>query len=513
MYLRGCISVSEAPCDVIVFVNDGIQSLGEPFSPIEKALVAFEEVNPKISESCEIIAFPDHKCKRLIYTPTGKLNVDTADSRNIYEAAHAGILKALKIGCRKPLLVLGKLTSGPKDEVWMQDDSPLLNAILGALYALYTPLEIREARPEKATKFDTLLVFGASEKVLNIAYGMEEGRRVTRDIAGSDPERMCSSKIVEYLKEEFANSPEIEVKVQNVDDKSYPLMAAVNRAVSGVPRHDGRVVHLTYCDKSSVDTTLFLVGKGITFDTGGTDVKAGGIMAGMHRDKGGAAAVAGFLKTLSVLKPKGLCVHGMMALVRNGIGSNGYVADEIITSRAGRRVRVGNTDAEGRMVMTDLLCEAKEQALEAVNPYLFTIATLTGHVTRAYKCYTAVMDNGPARKHRVAFELQRAGEKVSDMAEVSTVRREDYEMAKGLTEYEDLLQCNNLPSSGTPRGHQFPAAFMIAASGLDEHGLGCEKKQLPYTHLDIACSAGLIGTVPTAAPVSMFVSMFVLPRL
>lgn len=222
-------------------------------------------------------------------------------------------------------------------------------------------MEIREAKAEKATKFDSLLVFGATEKVLNIAYAIEEGRRLTRDIAGSDPERMSAIKIVEYLKEEFANSLEIEVKVENVDEKAYPLMAAVNRAASGVPRHDGRVVHLTYCDKSSVDTTLFLVGKGITYDTGGLDVKAGGVMAGMHRDKSGAASVAGFLKTLSLLKPKGLCVHGMLALVRNSIGSNGYVADEIITSRAGRRVRIGNTDAEGRMVMTDLLCEAKEQ--------------------------------------------------------------------------------------------------------------------------------------------------------
>lgn len=45
-------------------------------------------------------------------------------------------------------------------------------------------------------------------------------------------------------------------------------------------------------------------------------------------------------------------------------------------------------------------------------------------------------------------------------------------MVKGKTEYEDILQCNNLPSSGTPRGHQFPAAFMIAASGLDEVSYG-----------------------------------------
>lgn len=126
-----------------------------------------------------------------------------------------------------------------------------------------------------------------------------------------------------------------------------------------VERHDGRIVHLEYTS-STVDTTLFIVGKGITYDTGGCDVKAGGVMAGMHRDKCGAAAVVGFFKTLSLLKPKGLRVCGSMAFVRNSIGSRSYVADEIITSRAGKRVRVGNTDAEGRMVMTDLLCEAKE---------------------------------------------------------------------------------------------------------------------------------------------------------
>ncbi|VDK22681.1 unnamed protein product [Taenia asiatica] len=515
MVLESCASVASADCDVVVFINDTIRSLGSEFSSIEKALIEFEEacVNPKFSESCAIIPFPEHRCRRLIYSSTGKLHGDVADSRNISDAAFKALQKAHHIGCRKPLLVLGDIKSGPKDAPWMQKEFPLLNATLGALHALYNPLELREAFPDKAKKFDSLLVFGASEKILKVAYAMEEGRRVARDIAGSDPERMSAPRIVEYLKNEFASAVEVVMEAQEVDACAYPLMAAVNRAASGIVRHNGKVVHLSYTGGSTVDTTLFLIGKGITFDTGGVDVKAGGVMAGMHRDKSGAAAIAGFFKTLSLLKPKGLSVHGALALVRNSVGSDGYVADEIITSRAGRRIRVGNTDAEGRMVMTDLLCEAKEQALNAVNPFLFTFATLTGHVIRAYQCYTAVMDNGPARKRNVASDLQRAGDQVSDMAEVSTIRREDYEVVKGHTEYEDLLQCNNLPSSETPRGHQFPAAFMIVASGLDEHGLGCDKKQLPYTHLDIAGSAGPIDTLATGAPLMMFISMYVLPRL
>lgn len=61
-----------------------------------------------------------------------------------------------------------------------------------------------------------------------------------------------------------------------------------------------------------------------------------------------------------------------------------------------------------------------------------------------------------------------AGEVLGDVFEVSTIRREDYEFHKGKSEYEDILQCNNLPSSATPRGHQTPAAFLIMTSGLDK---------------------------------------------
>lgn len=66
----------------------------------------------------------------------------------------------------------------------------------------------------------------------------------------------------------------------------------------------------------------------------------------MSRDKCGAADVAGIIKTVSLLKPKNVKVIGAMAMVRNSVGEECYVADEIITSRAGVRIRVGNTDAE-----------------------------------------------------------------------------------------------------------------------------------------------------------------------
>jgi len=112
---------------------------------------------------------------------------------------------------------------------------------------------------------------------------------------------------------------------------------------------------------------------------------------------GGSAAVAAFMKVLDELKPDGIEVVGAMAMVRNSVGSDAYVSDEIVTSRAGVRVRVGNTDAEGRMAMADVLCKLKEEAVEqnVVNPQLMTIATLTGHAYLAVgEPYSIILDNG-----------------------------------------------------------------------------------------------------------------------
>ncbi|XP_067879104.1 putative aminopeptidase W07G4.4 [Heterodontus francisci] len=259
-----------------------------------------------------------------------------------------------------------------------------------------------------------------------------------------------------------------------------------------------------------------LVGKGVTYDTGGADIKAGGIMAGMHRDKCGAAAVAGFFQVLSILKPKGIKVIGAMTMVRNSVGSDCYVADELITSRAQKRIRVGNTDAEGRMAMVDLLCYMKEKAIEEYDPNhfeLFTIATLTGHAIRAVGFnYSIIMDNGPAQRAKTAQELQAAGDEVADPFEISTIRRDDYDFHKGKSEYEEILQCNNQPSSATPRGHQSPAAFLIMASGLDKHGIDSEKP-LRYSHIDIAGSSGPFPGIPTGSPVVALAAKYVLNRI
>jgi len=513
-------SVSDSNFDAVVLVLTPSDSLLSQF-PAE-ARLAVESLLQKDNAAKSGVSFLTLKSipsGRLVVSPSGPLNRDVDDVRRLTDAAESGIRRALASGARKPLLV------APARISLQGFEDALLAATLGALHAIYMPLEVCEAKAnfgskgaKETTKVDLMGIFVERDAemwrngVVELARAIECGRNVARDIGGSDPERMAAPRVAEYVAEIFADKGS-KVKVKIISDRkeierNYPCYAAVDRSASKVPRHAGRVIWLEYEGSGPIESTLFLVGKGITYDTGGADIKAGGVMAGMHRDKCGAATVAGFFKTLDTVRPKNIKVVGGLAMCRNSVGSECYVADELITSRAGVRLRVGNTDAEGRMAMVDLLCHAKEMAVSAVNPHLMTIATLTGHAIIAMgPKYTIAMENGPAKRKAMARNLQAVGDTVADPFEISTIRREDYEFNKGPSEYEDILQCNNAPSSRTPRGHQIPASFMIVTSGLDKHGVD-SASPLPYVHLDIAGSSGPFPGIPTGAPIPTMTKYF-----
>jgi len=488
-----CSNFSSDAYDSLVLVspdykqssNDAIISALSPFMAVDQGA--------QLSGCVVPISLP---CKRLVYSPTGQLDRDYDDHRRFAEAAAAGMKKAMAAGSKHPLLMVhGKMPNKSAEDAQ-------LAGLLGALAAVYVPLEMREAVKEKAMKISGL-GWAGEKSVMEQAHAMEAGRIVARDIGGSDPERMAAPRVEEYVHEAFKGTKvKVEVmKGQEFFEKEYPCLAAVNRCASQHPRHDGRLIWLTYQGEGTVKKTVYLVGKGITYDTGGADIKAGGVMAGMSRDKCGAAATAGFLKTISELQPKGVKVVGALCMVRNSVGSNAYVSDEIFTSRAGVRIRIGNTDAEGRMAMVDVLCRAKEMALNDTNPHLMTIATLTGHACLAMGPYSIIMDNGAAKADQTAQKMQKAGDDVGDMFEISTVRREDWDFNSDKSgEFVSILQANSAPSTRTPRGHQVPGAFLQQVSGLDKHQAE-SARPLKYSHMDIAGAAGDLPHPTTGAPV------------
>ncbi|KAI8899809.1 hypothetical protein BC833DRAFT_584372 [Globomyces pollinis-pini] len=399
-------------------------------------------------------------------------------------------------------------------------------SLLGLLYECYEPLQVREHYEliGKKVQFEKLSIYSsandlkATQTAVDWVMAVESGRIVARDIGFSDPERMAPLRCAEYIQQAFKNIPNVKVTVIREHDvlkKEFPLLHAVARCSLAIPDHYPCVVRLEYNspDQSKVKENLFFVGKGVTYDTGGADIKFDGHMRGMSRDKCGAAMVAGFLKTVGLLKPEGLNVVADLGFVRNSSGAGNYVSDEIIKSRAGARCLIGNTDAEGRMLMIDLLCLAKERAISpfysSIPSRLFTVCTLTGHAVLTVGVgYTISLDNGPAKFDNVSSSLAASGNQFGDPWEQSTYRREDLEVVKGLTTSEDVYQANNKASSQTPRGHMFPAAFLILASGLDKHGMDSEFP-ISFTHVDMAASGeedakGFGIGRPTGSPIVAF---------
>ncbi|MCM2680259.1 hypothetical protein [Echinimonas agarilytica] len=480
-----------------------------PPAPYADVIAEHAEIDNRVGKLPVLIRCATAPGKRIILVYTGPIHRDYDDVRRFYDAGQECIQLALSVGVRRPLLYV---VSEGADERFRFATSITW---LGTQQAIWHPLEAREKLGERLEPIRHIGLVGQGALPPEHLGGIEYGLRLARDLAGSEPERMTPLRFAEYCQqslEPLAVSVNVNRDVDSLKAR-YPLLMGVARASLNVERHHPCVVRLEYAPEGPVQQTLLLAGKGVTYDTGGADLKVGGAMAGMSRDKGGAASVAGFVAAVAAIAPPGLRVVAELGLVRNSIGADAFVPDEIIESAAGVRVRIGNTDAEGRLVLADLLTHLKTEAQAAASPELFSVATLTGHAARAVGPYTALVENGPAREQHSAQYLQLSGDLWADPAEISRVRREDYDFVQPRTTADDVLSSNNAPSSVTARGHQYPMAFLAIASGLNKHGYQSEQP-LSYTHIDIAGSGVERGDwqhgKPTAAAVLMLLGRYVL---
>jgi leucyl aminopeptidase len=148
---------------------------------------------------------------------------------------------------------------------------------------------------------------------------------------------------------------------------NFPLIHAVGRA----SRRPPRLIDLTWGRPDAAKVTL--VGKGICFDTGGLDLKTASGMLLMKKDMGGAAAVLA-LAHMIMGRKLDVRLRVLIPAAENSVSGDAFRPGDVITSRAGRTVEIGNTDAEGRLVLADALALADEEQPD----YLLTFATLTG---------------------------------------------------------------------------------------------------------------------------------------
>jgi len=205
-------------------------------------------------------------------------------------------------------------------------------------------------------------------------HAIAEGVALTKELVTEPANIIYPESFVERCK----HLAELGVEISVLDDKD---MAALGMgALLGVAQGSRRPARLLVMKwdgtGGSQERPVALVGKGVTFDTGGISIKPAAGMEDMKWDMGGAGAVAGAMKALAGRKAKAYVV-GVCGLVENMPDGNAQRPGDIVTSMSGQTIEVLNTDAEGRLV----LCDALHWVQEKYNPeYVVDLATLTGAI-------------------------------------------------------------------------------------------------------------------------------------
>jgi leucyl aminopeptidase len=281
------------------------------------------------------------------------------------------------------------------------------------------------------------------------------------------------------------------LEVEVLDEKAlkkagYGGILAVGQGSEAPPR----LVRISYTPRGA-KRSVALIGKGITFDSGGVSIKPAQGMWEMKSDMAGAAAVAATMVALAVLKPK-VAVTGYLAIAENMVSGSAYRPGDVVTMYSGKKVEVLNTDAEGRMVLGDAIARACEDDPD----YLFETSTLTGGQVVALGKRVAGVMGTPEMCARV----QEAGDAVGEPAWPMPLPED---VRKGMdSEVADISQVN----AGMDRaGHMLQGGVFLSEFVADG---------VPWAHIDIAGPSyhsgeptGYLSKGGTGVPVRTFIEL------
>ncbi len=284
----------------------------------------------------------------------------------------------------------------------------------------------------------------------------------TRDIVNTTPDD-CYPDVMASIAEGMAEDVGLKcniLKPKQLRKEKMETLLAVARA----SRHKPRVIHLTHKPKGA-KIKVTLVGKGLTYDSGGLSLKPADYMVTMKSDKSGGSAVMGIMKAVAELDLP-IEVHGFIGAVENMIGGDAYKPDDVLVAKNGKTIEIRNTDAEGRLVLADVLCYAQQ---EVQSDYLFDFATLTGASVVAVGHYTSsVMGNNKEVQNFVVKEAQNSGELAT------ALDFNDYLKKTIKSEIADVCNISNTRYGGAITAGQFLSEFI-------------DKKHTDkWAHIDIA---------------------------
>lgn len=371
-------SIQESPADtIIVNLFEGVETPGGATGAVDHALggaisdlIAGGDLTGKAGEVAVLYPRGAIPARRVLVVGLGQQ--DRFDLAGARRAAAAAINRARGLNAKAVATIVHGGGAG--------DFAPAAAAqatVEGSLLALYR-YDAPKQTDEAAREIETLTVVEFDQGKLPeieagvaVAQAIVAGVNLARDLVNMPPNVATPTRMAEAA-QDIATAHGLKITVGDRAWAEQHQMGAFLAVAKGAGEPPKFVVLEHNGDRTDLDTVV-LVGKGITFDTGGISIKPSANMENMKSDMGGAAAVLGAMKTVGALNLP-LRVIGITPCTENMPDANAYRPADVITASNGKTIEIISTDAEGRMVLADALVYAGRYQPKAV----IDLATLTG---------------------------------------------------------------------------------------------------------------------------------------
>ena len=320
-------------------------------------------------------------------------------------------------------------------------------------------------------------------RALERGAALAEGMNLAKDL-GNLPSNICTPSYLARQAQELAREYKLKCQVLEEKDMEKLGMGAL-LSVTKATREPAKLIVLQYLGGAKKEKPVVLVGKGITFDTGGISIKPAAEMDEMKYDMSGAGSVLGTIKAIAEMK-LAINVVGIIPTCENMPGGDATKPGDIVTSMSGQTVEILNTDAEGRLILCDALTYAERFDPAAV----IDIATLTG------ACVIAL--------GHVASGLYANDDSLAD--ELLAAGQDSWDRAWQLPLWDDYQEQIKSPFADMANVGGRPAGSVTAACFLARFA-----RKLKWAHLDVAGTAWRSGKDKgsTARPVPMLTTFLI----
>jgi leucyl aminopeptidase len=334
----------------------------------------------------------------------------------------------------------------------------------GALLGTYSFRKYISKKPDFSDIKQLQLVTGDKNSLSMLEQAIGKGRTIAdaanlaRDMVNEPANNMTPTHMAKAARE-IARANELDINILDQEKMRELGMGALLGVAQG-SKQPPKLIILDYRGSASGETDIALLGKGITFDSGGISIKPSEGMGEMKGDMAGGAAVLAAMSAIAQLKPK-INVSAFIPATENLPDGNAFKPGDVIRAMNGKTIEVISTDAEGRLVLADALCYAIKLGAKS----LIDIATLTGACRVALgNTYTGAFTNNQGLVDRVIAAGKEAGELIWQMP----MHEEYRELNKS-----DVADIKNV-------GGRYGGAITAA------HFLGEFAGEVPWVHLDIA---------------------------